>query len=143
MGVYCFEISPQEVQHAVIPTHVVTTTDLVRIHAPSSPNKCIHPRSTHTHLERESENDSCENRNHFQHRNSQRSRTRMSKSTARCVYVRSSNLCVPLLPSSQHTERLHDLVHERQRIGLSVGIRLLANAVRSCCNTCHQSSWRL
>ena len=54
MGVYCFEISPHEVQHAVIPTYIVTTTDLVQIHAPSSPNKCIHPHSTYTHLERES-----------------------------------------------------------------------------------------
>ena len=98
MGVYCFDISPHEVQHAVVPTHIVTTTDLVQIHAPSSPNKCIHPRPTHTHLERECENDSSENRNHFQRRNSRRSRTCMSQPTARCVYVRNNNLWVPLLP---------------------------------------------
>ena len=90
--------APHELQHAAIPTHIVTTTDLVQIHAPSSPNKCIRPRSTHTHLEKECENDSSENINHFQHRNSRQSRTRMSQPTAHCVYVRSSNLWVPLLP---------------------------------------------
>ena len=143
MGIYCFKISDHGVQHAVTTLHVISEADLVRIHAPSSSNKCIHPRSPHTHLESESENDSYENRNHSQRRNSRRSRTRMSESTVRCVYVRSSNLCVLLLPGNQHTKRLHEFVHEGQRIWLPVGIRLLANAVRSCCNTCHQSSWRL
>ena len=67
----------------------------------------------------------------------------MPQPTARCVYVRSSNLCVPLLPGNQHTERLHDFVHEGQRIWLPVDMGLLANAVRSRCNTCRQSLWRL
>ena len=114
-----------------------------RIHAPSSPNKCIHPRSTHTHLESEYENDSSDNINHFQRRYSRQSRTCMPQPTARCVYVRSSNLCVPLLPGNQHTERLHDFVHEGQRIWVPVDMGLLVNAVRSRCNTCRQSLWRL
>ena len=57
MGVYCFDISPHEVQHAAIPAHIVTTTDLIQIHAPNSPNKCILSHSTHTHLESECENE--------------------------------------------------------------------------------------
>ena len=100
-----------------------------RIHAPSSPNKCIHPRSTHTHLESKCENGSSEDRNHFQCRNSRRSRTRMSQLTACCVYVRSSNLCVALLPGTQHTKRLHDLVHGRQGCWLPVALKLLAKAL--------------
>ena len=122
MGVYCFEISPHEVQHAVIPTHIVTTTDLVQIHAPSSPNKCIHPRSTHTHLESKCENGSSENRNHFQRRNSRRSRTRMSqarnplRATYTCAAVTCESPC-SLGPSHRaaarfgaRTTRMQDIV---------------------------------
>ena len=57
MGVYCCKISKHGVQHELVTMHIVTESDLVRIHAPSSRNKCILPRSTHTHLESECDNE--------------------------------------------------------------------------------------
>ena len=57
--------------------------------------------------------------------------------------MRSNSLCVILLPSNRHTERLHSLVHERQRIWLPVGLGLFANAVHSQCDTCRQPEWHL
>ena len=112
MGVYCFKISNHGVQHAVVTMHIVTEADLVQIHAPSSPNKCILPRSTHTHLESECENETSDSTNVFQRHHSRQSTVHVQYPTTSCVYVRSSSLCVPLLPGNQHTQRLHNLVHE-------------------------------
>ena len=61
MDVYCFRISNQGVQHAAVTMHIVPEAELVRIHAPSSRNKCSLPRSTHTHLENECDNETSDN----------------------------------------------------------------------------------
>ena len=70
MGVYYFKISDHGVQHKVKTLHIVSEADLIRIHALSSPNKCILPRSTHTHLESECENETFDNSYDFQRRHS-------------------------------------------------------------------------
>jgi len=70
MGVYCFKNSDHGVQHKVTTLHVVSEADLIQIHALSSPNKCILPRSTHTHLESECENETFDNSSDFQRRHS-------------------------------------------------------------------------
>ena len=98
MGVYCFKISNHGVQHAVVTMHIVTEAKLVRIRAPSSRNKCILPRSTHTHLESECDNETSDSTNVFQRHHSRQSTVHVQYPTTSCVYVRSSSLCVPLLP---------------------------------------------
>ena len=143
MGVYCFKISNHGVQHAVVTMHIVTEADLIRIHAPSSRNECILPRPTHTHLESECDNETSYSTNVFQRHYSRQSTVHVQYPTTSCVYVRSSSLCVPLLPGNQHTERLHNLVHEWQRIWLPVDLGLLANAVHRHRDVCRQSLWRL
>ena len=65
MDVYCFKISNHGVQHAVVTMHIVSEAELVRIHAPSSRNKCILPRSTHTHLESKCDNETSDSTNVF------------------------------------------------------------------------------
>ena len=107
MGVYCFKISNHGVQHAVVTMHIATEAELVRIHAPSSRNKCILPRSTHTHLESECDNETSDSTNVFQRHHSRQSTVHVQYPTTSCVYVRSSSLCVPLLPGNQHTQRPH------------------------------------
>ena len=73
MGIYCFKISDHGVQHTVTTLHVISEADLIRIHALSSPNKCILPRSTHTHLENECENETSDSKHNFQQRHSRQS----------------------------------------------------------------------
>ena len=134
MGVYCFKISNHGVQHAVITMHIVSEADLVQIHA---------PRSTHTHLESECDNETSDSTNVFQRHHSRQSTVHVQYPTTSCVYVRNSSLCVPLLPGNQHTQRLHNLVHEWQRIRLPVDLGLLDNAVHRHRDVCRQSLWRL
>ena len=94
MGVYCFKISDHGVQHKVTTLHIVSEADLIRIHTLSSSNKCILPRSTHTHLESECENEISDSRNDSS------SATRGSQEFTcniplQAVYMCVATVCVP------------------------------------------------
>ena len=94
MGVYCFKIIDHGAQHAVVTMYIISEADFVRIHASSSPNKCILPRSTHTYLESECENKTSDSTNVLQRHHSRQSRIHVQYPTTSCVYVRSSSLVI-------------------------------------------------
>ena len=58
------------------------------------------------------DNETFDSTNVFHRHHSRQSTVHVHYPTTSCVYVRSSTLCAPVLPGNQHTERLHNLVHE-------------------------------